>query len=315
MRRNQWRAGLEWAEFEELIRSVVKDLGLSPVCQPDIKGYHSYPGDYAVKIFSHSSKRKAPEANLFYMQMHHKRLFTLDTLGWGAKHSLSNTFNLRGLMSDSAISHADRDLKEIKSDLEGGETKHAQSRHRGGDRVKSEYIFVPLQTPKDEVIVEHSPHSVVEFIKIVTEAANAAKRHVIFKVHPYAMNNLHIRAAVLYANYSSSYVTVRDGHVTDLILGSDAVVCQNSGVGFEALLLGRPVFTTGECDYSQATVTSDMGDLSGLISFFSHPTRPPLVQDFMRWYVDSVGYFMRRDGSNRDRLKNRLLLAIETAMP
>jgi len=41
-----------------------------------------------------------------------------------------------------------------------------------------------------------------------------------------------------------------DASVHDLISGANAVFTVNSGVGLEALLHGRPVVVTGECDYS-----------------------------------------------------------------
>lgn len=43
-----------------------------------------------------------------------------------------------------------------------------------------------------------------------------------------------------------------DASVYDLISGANTVFTVNSGVGLEALLHGRPVVVTSECDYSYA---------------------------------------------------------------
>ena len=46
---------------------------------------------------------------------------------------------------------------------------------------------------------------------------------------------------------------VLDNNIHDLISASEATICINSGVGIEALLHLKPVFTIGESDYSSAT--------------------------------------------------------------
>ena len=48
-------------------------------------------------------------------------------------------------------------------------------------------------------------------------------------------------------------IELSDASVHDLIAGAKYVFTVNSGVGLEALLHGRPVVITGECDYSYAT--------------------------------------------------------------
>lgn len=314
LKRSQWRLGQEWAQFEQIIKDALVDCGLHPVSQPDIRRFDNYCGDYVIKIFSHNNKMRAPEADLFYMQMHHKRLFTLDKFGWGAKHSLSRSVDYEASIFEEAGQLVELDLEEMIFDLKSGETKHAQTTRKGKKKIKADYIFVPLQTPRDEVIVEHSPCSVVEFVGVVTKAAMVAKRNVVFKIHPYARDNLAIRMAVTYAEATSKYVASCNDHVTDLILGSDAVVCQNSGVGFEALLLGKPVFTLGHCDYAQATIKGNLDDPNILVSFLDSPERPANVRQFINWYMRSVGLFMRRNGENQEILKTRIAEKILAAV-
>ena len=52
---------------------------------------------------------------------------------------------------------------------------------------------------------------------------------------------------------TNKYIFVSNNNVIDLINKSKSLVVINSGVGFEGLMLGKPVATLGECNYKIAT--------------------------------------------------------------
>ncbi len=116
--------------------------------------------------------------------------------------------------------------------------------------LPADYIFVPLQVPGDTVLkLAHFSQE-----DLVATLIRDRVAPVVIKVHPVARHDFPEHVAAIRALHDpGAGVHVVDGHVHDLILGARVVVCTNSGVGVEALLLGRPVITCGTSDYHHLT--------------------------------------------------------------
>ncbi|MNF47300.1 Capsule polysaccharide biosynthesis protein [compost metagenome] len=110
-----------------------------------------------------------------------------------------------------------------------------------------DYVFVAPQTPTDTVAALAGIAG-VELVRTVADHYYGSPTKVQVKRHPYC-NSLTVQKT-LETLASTSAIEMSDDSVHDLISGANAVFIMNSGVGLEALLHGRPVVVTGECDYS-----------------------------------------------------------------
>ena len=119
-------------------------------------------------------------------------------------------------------------------------------------------MFFPLQIPDDESLQFGSAHSLFEIVRAVVRWAEAAKVRVLFKRHP-------LRSVWWQKIYplASPYVKVIvHGDIHDLLQRAKVVFVANSGVGFEAMLYGRPVVTFARALYDVVTVRA--GGLDGV---------------------------------------------------
>ncbi|UVL68188.1 capsule biosynthesis protein [Pseudomonas sp. B21-031] len=174
------------------------------------------------------------------------------------------------------------------------------------DRVSFEddYVFVALQIPTDTVAaLAYVTGS--ELVKTVAEHYLGSKTKVRVKRHPYcnSMTVQHTLDALLEANA----IEISDASVHDLISGARTVFTVNSGVGLEALLHGRPVVVTGECDYSYAVSAQpkSIEDLKYTLNrslVFNHQRTKWLLH----YYVNSYSMASNDSSAIHERLKNWL---------
>lgn len=74
------------------------------------------------------------------------------------------------------------------------------------------------------------------------------------KLHPLLRVSATERITAPCERYDSIEITNTSIH--DIVRASDFIVSQNSAVGFEALMHGKPVISCGRCDYHHATLVS-----------------------------------------------------------
>lgn len=77
----------------------------------------------------------------------------------------------------------------------------------------------------------------------------------IYKNHPLEMSQIKVDGAI----------NANDVHINDLIDICDAIITINSGAGLIAALLGKPVFTLGDCWYSLVGIACSVKDENDLI--------------------------------------------------
>lgn len=114
------------------------------------------------------------------------------------------------------------------------------------------YIFVPLQVPFDSASIWHdlSPLTALE---IVCEFAAKSGHSVVTKRHPHDRSE-HTQKGLskIALKYKNLHVT--QNRIDSIIEQAAVVVTANSAVGFEALLAGKAVITTGRSDYRPGTI-------------------------------------------------------------
>ena len=106
------------------------------------------------------------------------------------------------------------------------------------------YVLVLGQRPDDAVSdFAYTGLDTMSLVKKVSDAFKGTKYNVCTRGHP-------LDSAQPYGTLIDSQST---GNLHECIAGASAVYTVNSGSGFEALLHGKRVFTTGVCDYNWAT--------------------------------------------------------------
>lgn len=244
----------QWARFECLLKTCLSELGhevieqrAHPSTADDLRGA-------SFRIYAHKTRRDLI-GNLFYKQMHLSELFTIDNLGWGVDHSKMQE---RPDFLDIEAAQAEQFVASLRLEfLQTGASKIAQPNRGGSSSLPDDYIFVPIQTPRDYVQVHHAPIPVLSFVRLIAEWANGCQQNVVFKLHPGLFptvdrDNEIINAVHEYAE-RSRYAFCRQANVHDLIANAKGVFTINSGVGFESLIHGKPVVTFGACDYQWVT--------------------------------------------------------------
>lgn len=244
----------QWARFESLLKTCLIELGHEIIEQREPPSVADEVRGATCRIYAHKTRRDLA-GDLYYKQMHLSDLFTIDPLGWGADHSkVLGPPDLQGVEPAPAEEFVGSLRLEF---LQTGASKIAQPNRAESNSLPDDYIFVPIQTPRDYVQVHHAPISCLSFVRLIADWANEWQQNVVFKLHPglYPTSDCdnEIIKAVHEYDQRSHHVFCRQANVHDLIANAKGVFTINSGVGFESLIHGKPVVTFGACDYQWVT--------------------------------------------------------------
>jgi hypothetical protein len=295
----QYRGTPEWMEFQGMLIECLKELGHTIHEQLESPIVREFESSYWNKrIYVHQCKRDKPEGDLFWMQMHLRNLFTLDTEGWGADNSQL------GRRGECREEEGAREFCEDLSSrmLESGLSKCVQVKET--QDTPSSFILVPVQIPRDYTIAHHSPITVKYFIESIQAWANETSQEVCFKMHPNNACDLDLHHIVDEAARLSPVVHKVEGNIHELIKRSRGLFVINSGTGFEALVHGKPVATFGNCDYNVVSHNADIRRLDEARDFiytYESPSQE-LGYKFVKWYHRAYAYDVR----NREDCKKRL---------
>ena len=287
LKKSKFRDRAGWLDFEDLLFNSLKDHNFCFV--PDnLDILHDINFDIMIK--QHGDKTLFPSYDFFYMQMFHKFLFEFDHNGWGCLNSKFSTYDA----NKNYINKLSLDkLTYLRNDLLSFNTKHKQKRYNFlKNKLPDDYIFVPLQTPNDYVIKKFSPISVYKFIFFVGEIAKSLKLNFVLKIHPFAMKDKKIISIITYLLTTNKYIFLSDDNVIKLVYNSNSVFIINSGVGFESLLLSKPVYTVGTCIFKSITnhINLDIKRLNK--QSFTYPFEFNSVENWLCWYLSCVSYLV-----------------------
>jgi hypothetical protein len=296
--------GRDWVEFQGLLIECLQDLGHTVVEQPSNPRIDDVDGGAGFRIYAHKTRRDVA-GDLFYKQMHLCNLFTLDHEGWGADHSATRRTDAFDHVSPEAAGRFCNALRERL--LMSGLSKHPQPPRTPAADLPEGYVLVPLQRPRDYVQLHHSPITVVDFVDMVSDWAEAGSHPIVIKPHPGNDRDAEVIQALDRRCRRSEYVRRVDGNILDLVTHSVGVFTINSGVGFESLILGKPVATFGDSDYSRVTHRATVGQLD---EAWRHATGYTEAQRQRAWqfvyhYCREHGYYLNE--STHHECRRRLL--------
>ncbi|HSR71287.1 MAG TPA: hypothetical protein VLL72_02800, partial [Kiloniellales bacterium] len=221
----------------------------------------------------------------FYMQTTCPWLFTLDPLGWGPASAGYPCGDLDGAEGDAQVFER---MAERVIGSNGSKLAQPASRSRAelvarGQIPEGPYVFFACQRPNDQAIRFFSPHEPADVVGALARWSDARGLPVVFKAHPSSPK----RAAPLRAATRGLAVRWSEASVHDLIAHSAAVYVINSGVGFEALLHGKPVVTFGRAEYDAVTIHGDPDDLDAAwrrVEAWDPEARLSAYRRFVAWY-------------------------------
>jgi hypothetical protein len=163
------------------------------------------------------------------------------------------------------------------------------------------------QRPNDTV-AQLSRIPTTKLVKYVAQAYADTEYKVVFKPHPMAGR----AEAALFA-YEHPNIVTTNASIHKILPNCSAVYTVNSGVGFEALLYLKRVFTTGHCDYHW--VTTRLGDHPKNIEATAYLLDVPVDENaIMRFVYYMIGeYFVQ--SNDLDSIRSKVELAISEYEP
>jgi hypothetical protein len=188
------------------------------------------------------------EKMLFLMQTVFPERFTLDKIGWGA--------NLSFLPLDGPVREEDAPFfKSLQERIFSNTSKFDQPKQkvipaisvRGYKPPRYDVLFV-CQLPHDETIRFHSLVSVENALRHTLLQAKEKGWSVLVKGHPINPGSMGSLKEIA-DQYPEVATWIDDISIHDAIAISDIVAMVNSGVGFEAMLHEKPIFTYGRSEY------------------------------------------------------------------
>ena len=185
---------------------------------------------------------------LYYMQMVIPNIFSIDCLGWCASSSI-HPIPLSASIDQNA-------LKILRQRTIDRKTKFPQNtKYSTSELGLINYIFFPCQLPHDETIAYHSDISVQDALEALLYWRSNTNLNlpIVIKGHPANLGAMKPLKEI-YMKYlpklgSNNILWIDDIDIHDLLKNSLAIFTINSGVGFEALLHNKPVYTFGYSDY------------------------------------------------------------------
>jgi capsule polysaccharide export protein KpsC/LpsZ len=231
--------------FYDNLLSVLKDLGLNytkikRTSRKTIKQHEVIPNRIHLAYHKYQNIKNVYSIKEAYTL--HEMYF--DKTGYSGWAEIANN---KKLFEESQ----QVDLEEAKIFLESYFEKYHYNKltkyYQSDTEIKisNPYVLVLLQIPNDTVS-DLSDILTYDLANIVADVYNDSDFSVVIKPHPHdkifnssLMNN-------------SNFIISNDS-LDSLIMKSSAVYTVNSGAGFEALLYGKPVFTSGHSDYHWVT--------------------------------------------------------------
>lgn len=225
--------------------------------------------------------------------------FYMDRYGYAGRSRMANDASLYAESQQIDIDKAEEFYRGLqRMYVNGSRTKYFQ---RDKEFTPPEgyrsYTFFPTQVLSDVVsrYARIDVQGVLEWLK----GYRGSDHFFIIKRHPYC-RSVSIRETLSEMGTYGNFAVV-NRNIHSIISHVDRVLTVNSGVGFEALLHGVPVFTTGKSDYEWVTYNIDSREsLSDIFKSVTVNTGERMK--FLYYFLNK--YNVRVD--SKERIKERL---------
>jgi hypothetical protein len=145
------------------------------------------------------------------------------------------------------------------------------------------FVFFPLQL-LDDTVVALQRFPTLDVLEKAATIARDKRKYLVIKRHPSCMNEC-VANAIARLSRGNEYVVRTDASIHAILRACDAVLVANSGVGFEALIHHRPVYTFGGSEYE--LVTQKLATLDDIAWAFasSHEVDSDLVDRYLTYFL------------------------------
>jgi capsule polysaccharide modification protein KpsS len=202
-------------------------------------------------VFSHHTRSHEKEPGFVHFHVKQSPVsgyVMVDTKGysgWAASADIND--NQMSSVSDLTVESFFKEKCEPL--IENKATKYTQS--DADFIVEGEYVFCAMQILTDSVAQLAHINS-LDMVQNTVEALEGTKYKVVIKRHPLCKSNE--VTTVLEKLSKSNSVIISEADIYKIIPNCKAVITVNSGVGLEALIMGKKVFTTGRAEYSPVSI-------------------------------------------------------------
>jgi hypothetical protein len=224
----------------------------------------------------------------------------IDRCGYSGWSSLSGcqVTDLNLPETDAAVAFVEQHFQDV---IKGNISKYQQpSLGLANDPLPAAFVFVALQVPNDRTQLM-ARFTMEQMLAIVVARFRNSGVRVVVKPHPKA--KVSPLEAVLADLSDQGLIDVRYDSIHDLLGQALAVITINSGVGSEAMLYKKPIYTFGAADYDCVThriaTAQQFNDLTT-------PIRPAVSEDIL---VRFITYYRQQylvDRSQPGRLESAL---------
>lgn len=152
--------------------------------------------------------------------------------------------------------------------------------------IPDKFLFIPLQVENDTVM----KHKSIQTTQLIDHAIRVSKQlgvPLVVKTHPKAPKNNNVIRGVRSIINQNSNCFISNGDVRQLLDRSIGVMTISSGVGFEALIRFKHVFTYGKCDYQQ--ISNPNSTITQVCKILNQPVNENLTKQFLyHWWEEIV---------------------------
>ena len=145
------------------------------------------------------------------------------------------------------------------------------------------FVFFPLQL-LDDTVVALQRFPTLEVFDRAAAIARDRRKHLVIKRHPNCTNE-RVTAAIAQLSRDNEYVRQTDASIHAILQACDAVLVANSGVGFEALIHHKPVYTFGGSEYEPVTQRLVTMDDMGAVFSASHQADSDRTDRYLTYFL------------------------------
>jgi hypothetical protein len=248
------------------------------------RSYKKIP--HAITLSYHTHGEERP--NLFrYKESYLPEYVTFDTQGFSGWHSLCQR-DIEDVLAQIDTRKAEKFHKKIfKKYVKKNRSKYEQETINFDFPKK--FLFFPLQLSHD-VVASLADFSQEEVLTALREALKNTTTKLLVKRHPLCRDEK--LEKLLKEMSEDGTILLYQGSVHDAISRCEGVIVANSGVGFEALLHLKPVYSFATSEYMACTKrVQNLNELSILQPYEVDKIR---IKKFLYYYLNHVCFSKRR---------------------
>lgn len=245
---------IEWLLIHDQIVTTLSDLG----CELTIVAPNERVSPQAGEIFLSKHSAGAGNSTWHIKKAYLPNYVYFDRTGYSGWAELANNVALFAASQEVGNDVAERFFVSLYDET----VRANSSKYRQSDsdflQPHRRFIFLPLQLSYDSVM-QLSRVDFYVFYETLRDWAAVRGYDLVVKPHPLAKENPYNKRTdqrteeIVNDSALHSHVHLTNASIHKVLPLCSAVFCINSGVGIEALIHQKPVYTAGHCDYHWAT--------------------------------------------------------------